>query len=454
MASVVSGFASSYFGAKEKKDAAELAAKKRQEDLALRMASQNTTLTGQANEAFKNINAFMESDEWNPGRLGEVMRMAGQFDNAYGDVYNFSARDHVLKTLKIGGEKRPGAQGPPAPNGVGPDEVSNPNAGWVSKAQRNKAENAAKERAQEGNLYTLQERGMNYLRTNASTPDGILDPQKAAWALLNWETEEMATGNYDIEDMMKVTSAMRKNMGDVIDGMMLDDPNSAANKEQIRQLSKDTSAWIKSQLGVASQGVNGEMVFSLGESSQPLANQLEAWGQEMAAIGTSLPVIKMKLQEAFMYDGHWKKGVEGGGKIRPYDEMISKMMTKYPMAPALIQEAYDAGINPVFWEPIYNESTGELSLGNFSTGEMIPLYGGYSQAPEIPGATVEERTQAQTADKVEQEKPATKTEKKPRKQVDFSVGAAPGQIKELMRKSKEMDLKARGKWNWETGEPK
>jgi len=238
---------------------------KAQREWSLKVAGESRLLTGAAEGAWKEMEDLTLSDKWDASMSGQLLEKAKRFDQTYGSVWKGkSAQRYYIEALSLG--QKPYS---PADDGkMGPVDAramqSSPNAGWRTPEQKQAAEDRANEARQEENLYGLQARGLSEVAANSMT-NGRPDPAKMKMAMTNWESKAMASGDYNMDDLMKVTKAMRENLADMIKELMKNDPNSEEFQKHIMELSKESELHISSLLRTKDSGSNFDVAAVGGQ---------------------------------------------------------------------------------------------------------------------------------------------------------------------------------------------
>jgi len=409
---------------------------------ALAIAGESRLVQKAAEDAFGEMESMVSSPDWDPVMSMSLLQKARRFDQTYGGAWKGgSAQSHFAKKLHLTdiGPETQGKQGPSSPAEARGGRLSGFTSPLQKEVHNQKMEGFEKERQLEG----LQLNGMEFLNQFATDDQGILDPNKVGLAMLQWESQAMASGNYDVQDMMAVTKAMRDNLQPIMDEMLANDPNSAAYKEVRNQRSKDTSAWVKTQF----QKVN-DFGISAGfdDKSEQIRNVVEEHGQQLVMLGYDMPVIKAELLQRFTVDQKWViPGVgEAPVKITPHQQSLAAMPVDHR---AEVQRIYDEGymgqpIDPSRWEPAHNQKTGETVLISQIEGLEIPVTGPTSS---IQGLSPAEVLGGQPAPTVQQEAaPKEQEPQKEKKPIDVSVGSANQQVRDFFGKLSDADKKARG----------
>lgn len=387
MADVLKSFLGGY-DAQKQKNAADAQQK---QEWGLKVATESRLLTGAAEDEWNKLEELTNSDKWDASMTGMALERAQRLDATYGPVLGGKkAVDYFTKALHIDNPRRGYS-------------TATPLAGYRSKGQLDAAKQKATKAAQDQNLFQLQQNGYDFLNKNASRDGmpGILDPQKVMKSFLDWESQAMASGNYDIEDLMKITRQMRDDMKPIFDQALLDDPNSAQYQEELAKRSNEWSQWTKTQISVAvPENSPAEIFAEADKKNQQLNMALESAGQQLIYYGMSMPLAKIRVQQMYNKDGKWDIGERDelgnpvlldGLPITPYMETMKKMG---PEAFSLLQDAYDTRtyfngtgqeipIDPTLWVPTYNPETGEVAL-TFAGG----LGEGSVYTPTIPHITL------------------------------------------------------------------
>jgi len=387
MGALLGGMEAGKAANKARRDA-EAKAKQQLFENNMKIATESRLLTGAAEDEFARIEAIIDSPSWDPSQTVEVMRRAERLDKTYPDYVRTagSATAHFKSVLHLGAENAvsvqdEGKQGPPSPG------RQSSLAGWRDPQQKRKYEETQTTAETKLRLGKAQDDAWEWVKRKAVDEMGMLDPNIANLALLEYQTEFEKQSGMD----KKLTTEMFNNLWDKM-GKILTVQAQAKGmspeelKKEFNKMSVDLSSWIRSELFTGQDDVltPGAPIFP--ESKEPMRHLLEDMGQKMILAGMDLPTIKGLLVQAYVGpDGKWQDGSDAS----PYAVSIAKAPPEFILA---AQRAYNNGADPARLMPYYHPESKTGWLVDNQTGELVvPLYGAPVAGFNLEGPTPAEQ---------------------------------------------------------------
>lgn len=364
---------------KKKNEARAEAARKFQKEersYALDLAGESRLIQGQAEEAFKELESMVSSENWDPAMTMGVLSQAKRFDETYGSHWRGgSAQSYFAKKLHLGPTNKEVASQYRG-SGAGGREVQGPNqgpvksplAGFISLDQKHKVEQSARDARTENIMSTIQLDALQTAMRGADGPGGVPDPDVIAFNLTKHQAEIAAKYDLDPRDLLLIYADLRAQLADQFAPIVLSEAEQIAREKLIDSRSEAGTKYID---GLYSEKDSLSGMMTILEGTSEIRKQMQEFWDKQARAGDDIAQIKLELGQVFgTADGGWP-----GSPIKdPYLARMPKDKRVFSNFSQKSREFYQQpGVEEDKWVPEWSEQDRVGAMVNTETGQIVPL---------------------------------------------------------------------------------